>query len=622
MAARGRGMYRSARMWRSASCCAALALVVSCGPKKVESPLEKAPPAEIAQARELAAGGDLRGAQSAYENFIIQNQGTTEADLARLELGTLDADIGRCQDAVPHLEQAQTSADHAIALRASLQLGACQLQLGDPERALTTVAPLAGERFSKEEQMQLWDTVVVASEQTTNAVTGLRVIDTLIASGAEAPDPQRASSALDLLAKKITIEEAAILFEELRPGAPPQAAVAMRLLQHALDVQDAEAVVRAADALRASASMEVPAVAMLVARADELLHGNPYVVGALLPLSGRGREVGRQLLQGMQLARLDEGGPEIVVEDTGGDPSKTAAAVDSMIADQRVIAVLGPVSSRTTEAAADATRRAGVPLISFSASEDVTSAGDEVFRLLYSPRDELNAMVEQARKRGWSRFVVLYPDHGYGRTIERLFDQEVAAAGGIYCEGVPYPPGTKSFAEYVRTILETSCDVVLLADVANQIALIAPTFAAEGAWSVGRGALPEHAEREVHFLLPSPSWSPKLLHRTQRYLQGALIALPFYESSEATLNQHFRTAYETRYGKAPQAFAAYGYDAYRLISATLRQGHQTRQTLTDALKAGSSVTPVTAVDALSVERGPAHPPHVYEVRDDLLERVE
>ena len=162
----------------------------------------------------------------------------------------------------------------------------------------------------------------------------------------------------------------------------------------------------------------------------------------------------------------------------------------------------------------------------------------------------------------------------------------------------------------------------MLADVANQIALIAPTFAAEGAWSVGRGALPEHAEREVHFLLPSPSWSPKLLHRTQRYLQGALIALPFYESSEATLNQHFRTAYETRYGKAPQAFAAYGYDAYRLISATLRQGHQTRQTLTDALKAGSSVTPVTAVDALSVERGPAHPPHVYEVRDDLLERVE
>ncbi len=615
-------MYRSARMWRSALCCAALALVVSCGPKKVESPLEKTPPAEIAQARELAASGDLRAAQSAYERFIIYNQGTTEADLARLELGALDAEIGRCQDAVPHLEQAQSSADHAIALRASLHLGACQLALGDPERALATVEPLAGERFSTAEQTQLWETVVAAAERTTSAVTGLRVMDTLFATGAQAPDPQRASAALDLLADKVTIEEAAVLFEELRPGAPPQVAVSIRLLEHALDMQDAEAIARQAEALRASASMEVPAVAMLVARADEFLHGNPYVVGALLPLSGRGREVGRQLLQGMQLARLEEGGPELVVEDTGGDPSKATAAVDAMIGDQRVIAVLGPVSSRTTEAAADATRRAGVPLVSFSASEEITSAGNEVFRLLYSPRDELTAMVQRARERGWSRFVILYPDHGYGRTMERLFDQEVSAAGGVYCEGVPYPPGTKSFAEHVRTVLETSCDVVLFADVADQVSLIAPTFAAEGAWSVGGGVLPEHAEREVHFLLPSLSWSPELLRRTQRYLQGALIALPFYGASEATLNQSFCTAYETRYGSAPQAFAAYGYDAYRLISAALRQGHQTRQALSDALKAGSRITPVTAVDGLSSERVPAHPPHVYEVRGDVLERAD
>jgi len=260
--------------------------------------------------------------------------------------------------------------------------------------------------------------------------------------------------------------------------------------------------------------------------------------------------------------------------------------------------------------------------LSFSASEEVTSAGEQVFRFLYGPRDELTALVGKARARGLSRFVILYPDHGYGRTMERLFDQEVAAAGGVYCEGVAYPPGTKSFVDYVRTVLETTCDVVLFADVADQVALIAPTFAAEGAWSVIEGNLPEHAEREVHFLLPSPSWSPKLLGRAQRYLQGALVALPFYESSEATLNQHFRTAYETRYGKPPQMFAAYGYDAYRLISATLRQGNQTRQALTEALKNGSGVTPVTSMDSFSSERAPARPPQVYEVRGDLLQSVD
>jgi branched-chain amino acid transport system substrate-binding protein len=609
-------------MWRSAFCCAALIAVVSCAPKKVESPLEKAPPAEIAQARDLASSGDIRGAQNAYEAFIINNQGTVEADLARLELGVLGADIGRCESAVPHFEQAQDSPDRAIGLRATLHLAACQLQLGDPERALQTLEPVAEERFSSEEQALLWDTTVIAAEQTTSAAVALRVMDALIERGGVPPDPQRVDAAIDLLAQKLTLEETTALFEELRAGALPHVVVSMRLLHHALQTQDPDLVVRTSDALRASDSIEDPEVTILVARADEFLHGNPYVLGALLPLSGRGREVGRQLLEGMQLAALDEGGPELVVEDTAGDPAKTITSVESLIGDQRVVAVLGPVGSRTTEAAAESTRRAGVPLLSFSASEEVTSAGAQVFRFLYSPRDELTALVAKARARGLSRFVVLYPDHGYGRTMERLFDQEVAAAGGIYCEGVAYPPGTKSFVDYVRLVLETTCDTVLFADVADQVALIAPTFAAEGAWSIAGGALPEHAEREVHFLLPSPSWSPRLLGSAQRYLQGTLIALPFYEASETAMNQHFRTAYETRYGRPPQMFAAYGYDAYRLISATLRQGAQTRQALIDALVGGSGVTPVTSVDSFSFERTPAHPPQVYEVRGAVLQSVE
>ncbi|MGB8331209.1 MAG: ABC transporter substrate-binding protein, partial [Polyangiales bacterium] len=498
-------------MLRRALSCVALIFVSSCGPRTVASPLDKAPPAGITQARAMVAAGDIRGAQNAYETFIINNQGTVEADLARLELGVLTSDIGRCEIAVPHFEQAQGSTDRAIAIRASLHLAACQLHLGDPERALSTIEPIAGERFPPEEQALLWDTTVIAAEETTSAALALRELDTLIARGGSPPDPGRVRAAVELSVKKLTIEETGALFDELRAGALPQVFVSMRLLAHALDIQDADLVARTAEALRASGSNDDPDVIILIARADEFLHGNPYVVGTLLPLTGRGREVGRQLLQGMQLAALDEGGPELAVEDTAGDPSKTRTAAESLIGDQRVVAVLGPVEVRTTEAAAAATQRAGVPLLSFSASEDVTYAGDHVFRVLYSPRDELTALVGAARSRGLSRFVILYPDDGYGRMMERLFDQEVAAAGGVYCEGVAYPPGTKSFVDYVRTLLQTSCNVVLFADVADQVALIAPTFAAEGAWSIVGDSLPEHAERQVHFLLPSPSWSATLL---------------------------------------------------------------------------------------------------------------
>ncbi|MDH3201978.1 MAG: penicillin-binding protein activator [Myxococcales bacterium] len=599
-------------MLRGAGACAALIVLVSCAPKGLQSPVEKTPPAEIERARTLVSAGDAAGARNAYESFIVSHPGTVEADLARLELGILEAASSGCARATLHFQQAQDSQDRAIAVRASLRYAACQLDSKEPDQALGTLDPIAGERFADAEQELLWKTTLGASEQTLDAPLALHVIDELLAKGGEAPDPERASAVLEVLAMKLTIEQASALFAELRPGAFPQLAVARRMLEHGLETQDADLIARSTDALRQSAAIEDPEVRVLVARGDEFLHGNPYVLGALLPLSGRGREVGRQLLQGMQLAALHEGGPELIVEDTAGDPSKTTVAVGSLIGDQRVVAVLGPVETRTISTAAESTERAGVPLLTFSVAEDTTGEGDQVFRLLYSPREEVRALVTQARARGATRYVILYPDHGYGRTLQRIFDEEVAAAGGRSCEGVAYPPGTRSFVDYVKTLLEEGCDVVLLADVADQVASIAPTFAAEGAWSA----------REVRFLLPSPSWSSKLLERASRYLQGALVVVPFYDASEAPTNVHFREAYEERYGRPPDTFAAYGYDAYRMISATLRQGYQTREALFEALRAGIGVTAVTSTSAFSPDRTPAHAPRLYEVRGVVLELQE
>ena len=69
-------------------------------------------------------------------------------------------------------------------------------------------------------------------------------------------------------------------------------------------------------------------------------------------------------------------------------------------------------------------------------------------------------------------------------------------------------------------------------------------------------------------------------------------------------------------------FAAYGYDAYRLISNTLRQGNQTREALSEALESGASLTPVTSMGAFSSARTPARPPQLYRVRGSLLESLD
>ena len=70
---------------RNIGACGALIVLISCAPKGVQSPVEKAPPAEIERARVLVSNGDVVGARSAYESFMISHPGTVEADLARLE---------------------------------------------------------------------------------------------------------------------------------------------------------------------------------------------------------------------------------------------------------------------------------------------------------------------------------------------------------------------------------------------------------------------------------------------------------------------------------------------------------------------------------------------------------
>lgn len=596
-------------------------LWAGCGQKPVvRSPLEKAPPEQVMLAREAAARGDVDAAAREYVDYIETHPGSAEANLARLELAVLRADMGDCAAAIPLLEEAEKTSDEAIELRARLNRGRCYAELGDADGALEIIEPLTEHRFSPEEQALLWDTAVSSAERATDAALALRVLDGMFTYGGPEPDPVRADTALQsLLYQRLSTEDAAALLSTLHAQGRVQVALARRLLPEALQAQDAALVAQCSEILRSSAMQSDPEVQALLASAQELVGGNPHRLGALLPLTGRGREVGKQLLQGMQLAELLEGGPQLIVEDTAGDPSRAAQAVDSLVRDQGVVAILGPVGTRTTAAAIEELGRTQVPMLTFSSSEDASNSGEEVFRFPHSPRDELRALVRASQRKGFSRFVILHPDHGYGRALSRIFDEEVGAAGGSLCPPVAYPPGTKSFGEYVKQVLKDGCDVVLMADTAEQVALIAPTFAAEGAWSSATDVLPSAATERVHFLISSPSWSPTLSSRAGRYLQGALVTQPYYGASEDPLNIEFREQYSARYGRPPEMFAAYGYDAYRVVSAVLRQGYQERKALAEALSAGLGVSSVTSVGSMSTSREPASAPRVYELVEDLLQ---
>lgn len=179
-------------------------------------------------------------------------------------------------------------------------------------------------------------------------------------------------------------------------------------------------------------------------------------IGCILPLTGPYQVYGSKALKGIELALkqfiADSGTSTIklVIRDTGSDPAKTVKAVQ-YLAEKKVAAIIGPIIS--AKAAAIEAQEKQIPIITLSQKEDITSAGDFVFRNFITPKLQVNALVSFAvREFGAKRFAILYPDDKYGKTFMNLFWDEVVAAEGKVVGVESYPAGHTDFADPIKKL--------------------------------------------------------------------------------------------------------------------------------------------------------------------------
>ena len=134
---------------------------------------------------------------------------------------------------------------------------------------------------------------------------------------------------------------------------------------------------------------------------------------------------------------------ELVVRDSHLDPEKTKSAVRELVEKERVIAVIGPLARRTSEAAAEEAERLRVPLISLSLTAGIPELGDYIFRNNQSWKQEVQELLDYAVSELQAcRFLILYAKTREGRTKMRLFWDaavlkgcEVVAVEGFKNEG-------------------------------------------------------------------------------------------------------------------------------------------------------------------------------------------
>jgi ABC-type branched-subunit amino acid transport system substrate-binding protein len=104
------------------------------------------------------------------------------------------------------------------------------------------------------------------------------------------------------------------------------------------------------------------------------------------------------------------------------NPEITKSLVRELVETERVIAIIGPLARKTSEAAAEEAERLRVPLISLSLTESIPELGEFIFRNNQSWKQEIQELLEYATSELQAcRFLILYAKTREGRQKMRLF---------------------------------------------------------------------------------------------------------------------------------------------------------------------------------------------------------
>ena len=202
-------------------------------------------------------------------------------------------------------------------------------------------------------------------------------------------------------------------------------------------------------------------------RLSVTLNVNPLRIGVILPLSSnhpRISQLVQQTLEGLRLGLyprpvLEEEGKlsknnhplqdiELVLRDSKLNPQTTRRVFRELVEEERVIAVIGPLARKTSEAAAEEAEFWQVPMISLSLTSSIPETGPFVFRNNQNWELEVDSLVRYAKEYYQARrFVILYIQNREGHEKARLFQKSVLAYGGKIEAIVGFQREQKSFVQ-------------------------------------------------------------------------------------------------------------------------------------------------------------------------------
>jgi branched-chain amino acid transport system substrate-binding protein len=315
-------------------------------------------------------------------------------------------------------------------------------------------------------------------------------------------------------------------------------------------------------------------------------------IGVIAELTGDLAAVGASCRNAIELAarRVNEaGGIEIAgrrhqvrifLEDNGDKAEQSVATAQKLIAQDRVLAIIGPNPSRCAIPAAEIAEASRVVLISpWSTAPRLTldartgAPKKYVFRAGFIDPFQGGVIARFARQTlGAGRAAALYDVASeYNKGIAEVFKDAFTRDGGQVVAFETYTTGDKDFSAQLTKIRNANPDVVFLPNYYTEVPL-----QVQQAHRLGLD--------KVAFI-GGDSWgSPELLSNAGGIFDGCYFSTHYAADVPTPQVKEFIASYRAAYGTDPDDVAALSTDAFRLVMQALTTGGKPdREALRDAL---------------------------------------
>lgn len=340
-------------------------------------------------------------------------------------------------------------------------------------------------------------------------------------------------------------------------------------------------------------------------------------VGVTFTLSGGASVYGATQQNGVLLAMeeinesgyLGEAELNLIIEDSTSDPDGAIAAMDKLVNEDEVVAVIGPTLSNQAFAADPIAQEAGIPVMGVSnTATGITDMGDFVFRNSLPESSVIPGNLSQAVEiLGIESVGVMYSDNddfsvsGYNVFVETLEELGVEVVGEE-----TFQIGDTSFEAQLSNLVFEDID-----------ALVVSTLAAEATLLVEQA-------RALDFNGPIIGGNgfntPAIAQNVGEAADGVVVGAAWHITSPTDISTHFVEMYEEAYEVSPDQFAAQSYTGVWLMATAIRCANSTESAdIRDALADIEEFDSPLGSFSFDEDRNPVHDPVAQIIVDGTFE---